>query len=76
MSIDELLISVSTLSHAEKFRLARYVLDQLAQEDGIAIEAQPTQGEVFDPRRYFGVVKESRETIEAHLAEVREGWNR
>jgi hypothetical protein len=75
MSIDELLSSVSALSHAEKFRLARFVLDQLAQEDGVAIEAQPAQGEVFDPRRYFGVMNESRETVEAYLAELREGWN-
>lgn len=75
MSIDELLHSVSALSHAEKFQLARFVLDQLAQDDGIIIEAPMEREQTFDPHRYFGVAMVSREAIEADLAEIREGWN-
>lgn len=40
MSITELLPSISTLSHADKFRLAQIVLQQLAQEDGIIIPSE------------------------------------
>jgi hypothetical protein len=75
MSIDELLRSVPALSHAEKFRLARFVLDQLAQDDGVVAELSAQRDETFDPCRYFGVARVSRETVEADLTEVREGWN-
>lgn len=75
MSIDELLRSVSALSHAEKFQLARFVLDQLAQEDGVIVEAPTEREPTFDPHRYFGVATVSHETIEADLADIREGWN-
>ena len=43
MSIAELLPSISTLSHADKFRLAQIVLQQLAQEDGIMISLETTE---------------------------------
>ena len=43
MSIAELLPSISTLSHADKFRLAQIVLQQLAQEDGIMISSETTE---------------------------------
>ncbi len=43
MSIAELLTSISTLSHADKFRLAQIVLQQLAQEDGIMISSETTE---------------------------------
>jgi len=43
MSIAELLPSISTLSHADKFRLAQIVLQQLAQEDGIMIFSETTE---------------------------------
>ena len=43
MSIAELLPSISTLSHADKFRLAQIVLQQLAQEDGIIISSETTE---------------------------------
>lgn len=42
MSIAELLPSIATLSHADKFRLAQIVLQQLAQEDGIMISSETT----------------------------------
>ena len=43
MSIAELLPSISTLSHADKFRLAQIILQQLAQEDGIMISSETTE---------------------------------
>ncbi len=43
MSIAELLPSISILSHADKFRLAQIVLQQLAQEDGIMISSETTE---------------------------------
>jgi hypothetical protein len=75
MSIDELLHSVSALSQAEKFQLARFVLDQLAQDDDIIIEAPMEREQTFDPHRYFGGAMVSREAIEADLAEIRDGCN-
>ncbi len=42
MSITELLPSIATLSHAEKFQLAQIVLQQLAQEDGIMMSSDIT----------------------------------
>lgn len=74
MSIDELLSTVSALSHAEKFRLARFVLEQLAQEDGVSIQASAQASDGFDPRPYYGAAHESREAVEAYLSETREGW--
>jgi len=75
MSIDELLNSVSGLSHAEKFRLARFVLEQLAIEDGAVIREPAQPNERFDPRRFFGAAHESRQAIDDYLASLREGWN-
>jgi hypothetical protein len=43
MSIAELLPLISTLSHADKFRLAQIILQQLAQEDGIMISSETTE---------------------------------
>ncbi len=43
MSITELLPSIATLSHAEKFQLAQIVLQQLAQEDGIMMSSDITE---------------------------------
>lgn len=43
MSIAELLPSIATLSHADKFQLAQIVLQQLAQEDGIMISSNTTE---------------------------------
>jgi hypothetical protein len=43
MSISELLPSIATLSHADKFQLAQIVLEQLAQEDGVLISSETTQ---------------------------------
>ena len=43
MSISELLPSIATLSHADKFQLAQIVLQQLAQEDGIMISSNTTE---------------------------------
>lgn len=71
MTINELMPSVATLSHVEKFRLVQIVLQQLAEEEGIA--SQPAND--FDPRRYFGVAHRSRQTVDDYLASTREGWN-
>jgi hypothetical protein len=71
MTINELLPSVATLSHVEKFRLVQIVLQQLADEEGIA--SQPAID--FDPRRYFAVAHQSRKTVDDYLTSTREGWN-
>ncbi|CDH43903.1 hypothetical protein BN874_1390029 [Candidatus Contendobacter odensis Run_B_J11] len=41
MTVNELLPSVATLSHADKFRLVQIVLRQLAEEEGIASPLPP-----------------------------------
>jgi hypothetical protein len=71
MTINELLPSVATLSHAEKFRLVQIVLRQLAEEEGIASQLPPVDG--FDPRRYFGVAQHTRQAVDDYLASTREG---
>lgn len=72
MSVAELLPSIAALSHADKFQLMQFVLAQLAQEDGISL-AQPPDAS-FDPRRFFGVAHQPRQTIDNYLANTREGW--
>ncbi|MFI3138237.1 MAG: hypothetical protein QX197_15790 [Methylococcaceae bacterium] len=71
MTANDLLPSVTTLSHAEKFRLVQIVLQQLAAEDGIF--AQPAND--FNPRRYFGIAHQSKQSVDDYLASAREGWN-
>ena len=71
MTINELLPSVATLSHAEKFRLAQIILQQLAAEEGIA--DQPTGD--FDPRQFFGLAHHTRQSVDDYLISAREGWN-
>jgi hypothetical protein len=71
MTINEILPSVATLSHAEKIRLAQIILQQLAAEEGIA--DQPAND--FEPRRYFGVAQHTRQAVDDYLASAREGWN-
>jgi hypothetical protein len=70
MTVNELLPSVATLSHAEKFQLVQIVLRQLAEEAGIPSEP----GDDFDPRRYFGVAQHTRQAVDDYLASAREGW--
>lgn len=72
MSIAELLPSIAALSHADKFQLVQFVLAQLAQEDGVALA--PSHVAPFDPRRFFGVAHQSRQTIDDYLTNTREGW--
>lgn len=71
MTVNELLPSVTALSHAEKFRLVQIVLQQLAEEEGIV--AQPAND--FDPRQYFGIAHHTRQAVDDYLASAREGWN-
>ena len=75
MTIKELLPSVATLSHAEKFRLVQIVLQQLAEEEGIASQSIPTPAHDFDPRHYFGLARHTRQAVDDYLASAREGWN-
>lgn len=51
MTINELLPLVATLSHAEKFRLAQIILQQLVAEEGIA----DLPDSDFNPRQFFGL---------------------
>lgn len=71
MTANELLPSVASLSHAEKFRLVQLVLRQLAEEEGISSDPNDD----FDPRRYFGVAQHTRQAVDDYLATAREGWN-
>lgn len=71
MTANELLPSVTTLSHAEKFRLVQIVLQQLAEEEGIVSQSAND----FDPRRYFGIAHYSQQAVDDYLASAREGWN-
>ena len=73
MTVTELLPSVASLSHAEKFQLVQIVLRQLAEEEGIPSQPAPANG--FDPRRYFGVAQHTRQAVDDYLAFAREGWN-
>ncbi len=70
MTVNELLPSVASLSHAEKFLLVQIVLRQLAEEEGII--RQPVND--FDPRRYFGVAHHTRQAVDDYLTSAREGW--
>lgn len=75
MTINELLPSVATLSPAEKFRLVQIVLQQLAEEEGIANLHQSAPVKDFDPRRYFGAACHTRQAVDDYLISIREGWN-
>ncbi|NOT12508.1 MAG: hypothetical protein HOP23_11855 [Methylococcaceae bacterium] len=71
MTVNELLPSVSALSHVEKFRLVQIVLQQLAEEEGIS--DHPNHD--FDPRSYFGLAHHTRQAVDDYLVSAREGWN-
>ncbi len=71
MTANELLPSGSALSHVEKFRLIQIVLQQLAEEEGIA--DQPAGNS--DPRHYFGLAHHTRQTVDDYLVSAREGWH-
>ncbi|QTR50420.1 hypothetical protein [Candidatus Thiothrix anitrata] len=73
MSIAEILPSVISLPHADKFRLVQLLLEQLAKEDGIALQSPPDP-QPFNPRQFFGVAHSSRQEVDAYLADMREGW--
>lgn len=75
MTINEILPSVATLSHAEKFRLLQIVLQQLAEEEGIVEQPLAAPASEFDPRHYFGLARHSRQAVDDYLASTREGWN-
>jgi hypothetical protein len=75
MTANELFSSVATLSHAEKFRLVQFVLQQLAEEEGLSGRPAPSPADDFDPRRYFGVAHQTRQALDDYLASAREGWN-
>ncbi len=73
MTIHEVLPSVASLSHAEKFQRVQIVLRQLAEEEGIA--NLPVPDNDFDPRHYFGIAQHTRQALDDYLASAREGWN-
>ena len=75
MSINDLLPSVATLSHADKFRLVQIVLELLAKEEGISARQTPAPAETFNPCSYYGAAHQSRQMIDEYIASSREGWN-
>ena len=72
--ITELLPSIVSLSHADKFRLVQLVLAQIAQEDGIEIEETQQPTAPFEPRLFFGVAQQPKQIIDDYLTSTREGW--
>jgi len=71
MTVTELLPSVASLTHAEKFQRVQIVLRQLAEEGGIP--SQPAPADDFDPHRYFGVAQHTRQAVDDYLTSAREG---
>lgn len=74
MTISELLPEVSTLSHADKFRLVQLLLAQLAKEDNSA-QQKASDKAAFNPRDYFGAARASKQEVDSYLQTAREGWN-
>ena len=72
MSITELLPEISALPHAEKFRLAQLLLEQLAKEDGV--ELKPSSDRKFNPREFFGAGQSTKQEIDDYLQDTRKGW--
>jgi len=72
-SIAELLPTIATLSHADKFRLVQLVLTQLAEEDGVQIVESKLPA-MFNPRRFFGAAQQPKQVIDDYLTSAREGW--
>ncbi len=75
MTINDLLPSVATLSHADKFRLVQIVLEQLAMDDSLQTQQHISRINTFNPRDFFGVAHQSRQEVDEYLASSREGWN-
>lgn len=75
MTIDELIPSIGALSAAEKLRLAQVVLQQLAQEEQASAHPVQRMAEPFDPRRFYGAARHSRQDVDRYLASARDGWN-
>ncbi|MEO5342225.1 MAG: hypothetical protein H7842_02605 [Gammaproteobacteria bacterium SHHR-1] len=71
MSLNELIPELGALSHADKFQLVQIILQQLAEEEGIALQEQPAAAEAFDPRAYFGVTQHGRQELEYNLKAMR-----
>ena len=72
-SIAELLPTIATLSHADKFRLVQLVLTQLAEEDGVKIVESKLPA-TFNPRLFFGAAQQPKQVIDDYLTSAREGW--
>ena len=72
MSITELLPEISALPHAEKFRLAQLLLEQLAREDGVELKTPPEKK--FNPRDFFGAAHSTKQEIDDYLQDTRRGW--
>jgi hypothetical protein len=75
MTIDELIPSITPLSHAEKIRLVQVVLEQLARDEAASRARASGSQEPFDPKRFFGAARHSRQEVDAYLDSAREGWN-
>jgi len=49
MTISEIIPIVTSLSHTDKFKLMQVILAQLAKEDGVVLQATPSQQDpLFD----------------------------
>ena len=74
MTIDELMPSVTQLSHAEKIRLLQVILQQLVQDQEGTEPPPPKAAARFDPTRFYGAANHSRHEVDEYLAAAREGW--
>ena len=74
MTIDELIPSIDPLSHAEKIRLLQMVLQKIVQEEEQA-DPRSQASEHFDPKRFYGAARHSRDDIDQYLASARDGCN-
>lgn len=73
MTIDELIPSIDPLSHAEKIHLLQVVLQKIVQEEQAGPRSQAS--ERFDPKRFYGAARHSRNDVDQYLASARDGWN-
>ncbi len=73
MSVAELMPTLISLPHAEKFQLMQWLLTQLASEEGIQLNTTPVS-EPFNPRLFFGAANASQQEIDAYLMTLHEGW--
>lgn len=75
MTVNELLPSVTTLSHVDKIRLVQIMLEQLANDAVNSAQQKSLSSETFNPRYFFGADHQSKQIIDDYIASSREEWH-